>query len=251
MGGLSREQLIQIERLQRNLSALRRIAGWTMEELGNRIGVTKQTISNLEKNGKMTLTQYLAIRSVLDYEAAWRIQKDKNDTLLFFAICRILDKNLDDDEQEDAENNVAMLALAIAGKAPDSQIRKLDTAISAKIENPDAIKRLYEMIEKYPEANKKIPDLILSFVLGTVSAEYMGKLFGERYIESHSTKLPTGLLSGATGLVSGAAKAAGAAVGGIAKALASGKQSDGNAKSLDSSIINEAEDEAPYGKALK
>ena len=46
----------QIACLQKNLSAVRKIAGWTSEQLGEKIGVTKQTISNLEnEKTKMTL----------------------------------------------------------------------------------------------------------------------------------------------------------------------------------------------------
>ena len=44
--------------LQDNLSSVRKIAGWTTEEFGDKIGVTKQTISNLEnKKTAMTRTQ--------------------------------------------------------------------------------------------------------------------------------------------------------------------------------------------------
>ena len=57
----------QIQRLQTNLEAIRKIAGWTAKDLGEKIGVTKQTISNLENSKtKMNFTQYIAIRSVLD-----------------------------------------------------------------------------------------------------------------------------------------------------------------------------------------
>ena len=38
-----------IERLQDNLYVIRRMAGWTAEDLGDKIGVTKQTIRNLER----------------------------------------------------------------------------------------------------------------------------------------------------------------------------------------------------------
>ncbi|TWH59387.1 putative transcriptional regulators [Desulfitobacterium sp. LBE] len=59
----------QIQLLQQNLSSIRKIAGWTAEQLGEKIGVTKQTISNLENSKTpMNLTQYIAIRSILDYE---------------------------------------------------------------------------------------------------------------------------------------------------------------------------------------
>ena len=60
-----------VKKLQDNLSTIRKIAGWSAQELGKKIGVTKQTISNLEnKKTEMTLTQYIAIRTILDYEIA-------------------------------------------------------------------------------------------------------------------------------------------------------------------------------------
>jgi len=60
-----KERERQIKRLQQNLSSIRKIAGWTAEVLGEKIGVTKQTISNLEnRKSAMNFTQYIAIRSV-------------------------------------------------------------------------------------------------------------------------------------------------------------------------------------------
>lgn len=59
------------ERLQRYLPLIRNAAGWTAEELGQKIGVTKQTISNLENNRtKMSKTQYLAIQMVISQKIA-------------------------------------------------------------------------------------------------------------------------------------------------------------------------------------
>ena len=61
----------EIEKLQEHLLLIRRAAGWTAEELGDRIGVTRQTINNLEaKRNKLNKTQYIAIRAVLDAEMA-------------------------------------------------------------------------------------------------------------------------------------------------------------------------------------
>lgn len=61
----------EIERLTQNLPAVRKIAGWSSEELGEFIGVTKQTISNIEtRKTKMSKTQYIAIRTIIDYEIA-------------------------------------------------------------------------------------------------------------------------------------------------------------------------------------
>lgn len=181
MGEQSLQQRAQIARLQKNLCALRRIAGWTMEGLGDRIGVTKQTISNLEnpnKKAKMTLTQYLAIRSVLDYEAAQRLAKDKTDTLLLLAIRKILDEDLDEDTLEEAEDDVALLASAVAGGTPREKVQEL------------AVERL-----SFPEENT-LPGLTLGTAVGTIAAitgglpilpvvlgggiaGYLGKLFSD------------------------------------------------------------------------
>ena len=59
------------EKLQKYLPLIRDAAGWTAEDLGNKIGVTKQTISNLEKQKtKMSKTQYLAIQMVISQKIA-------------------------------------------------------------------------------------------------------------------------------------------------------------------------------------
>lgn len=61
----------EIKHLQKVLLLVRRLVGWTAEEFGERIGVTRQTINNLE-SGRNSLmkTQYIAMRSVLDAEIA-------------------------------------------------------------------------------------------------------------------------------------------------------------------------------------
>lgn len=64
----------EIIRFQDNMLLIRRTVGWTAEEFGDSIGVTRQTINNLEKNNrdkfKLNKTQYIAMRSVLDAEIA-------------------------------------------------------------------------------------------------------------------------------------------------------------------------------------
>lgn len=58
-----------ISRFQDNLETIRKVAGWTSQELADEIGVTRQTISNLESGrSRMTKTQYLALRTVLNFE---------------------------------------------------------------------------------------------------------------------------------------------------------------------------------------
>lgn len=61
----------QIQIMQDNLSDLRKIAGWTSEMLAGKLGITKQTISNLENHKvKLSRIQYIAIRSVFECEIA-------------------------------------------------------------------------------------------------------------------------------------------------------------------------------------
>lgn len=83
-------------KLQKNLSVIRKIAGWTSAELGELIGVTKQTISNLENDrAQMTKTQYIAIRAMLDYEIA---NNKENNTL-----AQVVNILLDSDELSEEE----------------------------------------------------------------------------------------------------------------------------------------------------
>lgn len=59
----------EITRMQDNLLLIRRTVGWTATDFGDKIGVTRQTINNIESGrNKLTKTQYIAMRSVLDAE---------------------------------------------------------------------------------------------------------------------------------------------------------------------------------------
>ena len=59
----------EIYRMQKYLLLIRRAVGWTAVEFGEKIGVTRQTINNIESGrNKLTKTQYIAMRSVLDAE---------------------------------------------------------------------------------------------------------------------------------------------------------------------------------------
>ncbi len=60
-----------ISQFQENLGALRKVAGWTTQQLANELGVARQTISNLETaRSPMTKLQYLALRTVFSAEIA-------------------------------------------------------------------------------------------------------------------------------------------------------------------------------------
>ena len=55
----------EIQIMQDNLCELRKISGWTAENLAKKLGVTKQTISNLENQKvKLSRVQYIAIQQI-------------------------------------------------------------------------------------------------------------------------------------------------------------------------------------------
>ena len=77
----------EIIRMQNNLLLIRRTVGWTAEEFGERIGVTRQTINNIEAGrNKLTKTQYIAMRSVLDAE----ITQSPDDTEMLRVLLDVL-----------------------------------------------------------------------------------------------------------------------------------------------------------------
>jgi transcriptional regulator with XRE-family HTH domain len=104
----------QVILLQQNLAAIRKIAGWTAEQLADKIGVTKQTISNLE-TGKtpMNLAQYIAIRAILDYE----ITTNRENTVLPQVITILLDKSdeLKEEDYKKIKEIVNTVSISAAG----------------------------------------------------------------------------------------------------------------------------------------
>lgn len=96
----------EIERLQEHLLLIRRAAGWTAEEFGDRIGVTRQTINNLEaKRNKLNKTQYIAIRAVLDAEMA--ASPDDTEMLKY-----LLDVFIDNPDKYEAKDREELLEKA-------------------------------------------------------------------------------------------------------------------------------------------
>ena len=116
----SNEKTRQI--LQDNLKSIREILNWTSEDLGNLIGVTKQTISNLEKkNSKLTKLHYIAIRTVVDFEIEKLKSTDSDRAERAEMLLEVLSKaeaeNLDFDEISQASKLiVSSKSAAIAGK---------------------------------------------------------------------------------------------------------------------------------------
>ena len=94
----------EIKRLDEILLLVRGAVGWTAQEFGDRIGVTRQTINNLEthrRNCHLTKIQYIAIRSVLDEE----MEKHPKDTEMLRVI---LDAFVDRPEKYKDEDRMEM-----------------------------------------------------------------------------------------------------------------------------------------------
>ena len=125
------ERYKQIKRLQQNLSSIRKIAGWTAEVLGEKIGVTKQTISNIENNkSTMNFSQYIAIRSVLDAEIA----NNKDNELLPKVVAILLDSEdeINEDDYSKIQDVVETVAATAAGGTPT---KKLDSVFDILIKS--------------------------------------------------------------------------------------------------------------------
>lgn len=105
-----------IERLQNNLNTLRRICGWSTQELGDKIGVTKQTISNLEKHKtEMSKLQYLGLCCIFMYEIGSNLEDGPKASFLQAAINKLLDEDLSGEELEKYENNLRRVATLVQG----------------------------------------------------------------------------------------------------------------------------------------
>lgn len=115
----------EIERLQKHLLLVRRTVGWTAEEFGDRIGVTRQTINNLEAGrNKLTKTQYIAMRSVLDVEISQYLEEMEMLRLILDVFIDNPDK-YSDSQKEELLNKANMLTPSIlAGTASRQDVSK-------------------------------------------------------------------------------------------------------------------------------
>ena len=108
---MNEQSELEILKLQDSLPVIRQVGGWTAEEFGKMIGVTKQTISNLEsKKTVMSKTQYIAIRAVLDYEVSKRSDDD-------FLLASVIDFCLENDATSPEDRRKAQAFISGAKKA--------------------------------------------------------------------------------------------------------------------------------------
>jgi DNA-binding XRE family transcriptional regulator len=122
----------EIAELQNNLEMLRKLFGWTAEQLGNRLGVTKQTILNLE-HGKpvMSKIQYIAIRSVMETEAMSREGEEKENLLKVLSLVFNEDKSITEEQREKALDAAKVVSTATAAGAGVTAMGVLTGSLTA------------------------------------------------------------------------------------------------------------------------
>ena len=115
----------EIIRMQKNLLLIRRTVGWTAEEFGEKIGVTRQTINNIESGrSKLTKTQYIAMRSILDAEM---VQKPEDTEMLKVLLDVLVDHpdNYNDGQRSELLAKANMMAPSIlAGTTTRAAVSK-------------------------------------------------------------------------------------------------------------------------------
>lgn len=120
---MNTQQKRMVNRLQSNLYTIRQLAGWSADDLGELLDLTKQTIYNLERGKpKMSLVQYLAIRTIIDDE----IRRQPDNKALSSAVALLLD----DEELSDKEYDELQLSLKTITKG---MARTTDREIALKL----------------------------------------------------------------------------------------------------------------------
>lgn len=113
----------EIQRMQKNLLLIRRAVGWSAEEFGEQIGVTRQTINNIESGrNKLTKTQYIAMRSVLDAETAKHPEGTKMLRVLLDALVDHPEKYTDHEADELLKQANLMSPSILAGAATRKEV---------------------------------------------------------------------------------------------------------------------------------
>lgn len=113
-----------IKKMQDNLYIIRRAAGWTSEKLADLLGVTKQTISNIENNRNiLTKTLFLLLCYILEEE----IKKRSSDDILILTLSIVFnDTKLTDEQKQNA-------LMFIDGVTREKKIDKKRTATAVSL----------------------------------------------------------------------------------------------------------------------
>ena len=161
---MSTDLNIKLRIMQDNLCDLRRIAGWTTEALANKLGITKQTISNIENN-KVNLSriQYIAIRAVFECQVSMNrdnITLREIYDLLFDIIPFIYEENKDEiraavtaiaSVASSGLSNLQLYSSTVALLAPLGKLISLKKTIKSADASLDWL--IEELVDGSPEIN--------------------------------------------------------------------------------------------------
>ena len=115
----------EIELFRRHLTTFRKLAGWTATDLGEKVGLTRQTIIHLETSpNSMSTIQYIAFRSLFEQRA--ELQAKKQNPILKDSMAYLLS---DQKKDPNRENQVNVIAAAKAGGATTNQILSVINAL--------------------------------------------------------------------------------------------------------------------------
>ena len=117
--------MVEIQRMQDNLLLIRRAIGWTASEFGEQIGVTRQTINNIESGrNRLTKTQYIAMRSVIDAEIVEHPEETEMVKILLDMLIDHPDNYSKNDYNELLEKANLMSPSILAGTATRETVSK-------------------------------------------------------------------------------------------------------------------------------
>lgn len=114
-------------RMQRHLPLLRSCVGWTAKELASKLGVSRQTMCALEKDGgKLSTIQYLAIRKLLDDVIVEdKKSSEKEETHMLESLLEILVDNPErytSDDVNEALSKAKLMAPAIMKQPTERKV---------------------------------------------------------------------------------------------------------------------------------
>ncbi len=107
-----------LKKMQDNFIPIRKIMGWRQQDLADKLGVSKQTINNIENNRQeLNKAQYIAIRMIIDCEIENRPKEERD--YIKGAMAAILGDFDNADEETKQTRDLAIMATgaAISGLA--------------------------------------------------------------------------------------------------------------------------------------
>lgn len=162
----SPEEERTIQFLQDNLSTMRKICGWSMQELGDMAGVTKQTISNLENNRtKMSKLQAIGVAHVFfnnpDFDEFWPkpvVKGIARQNFLDMVIEELYHKNLPEEEAKQYQKRFKSAANLIEkGGTLEKVAEELNMSandlagVRDRTDLPDEVRKVWIAFQKSPE----------------------------------------------------------------------------------------------------